>query len=134
MLSSHVSKYFWEVKDTRWLSQVMAVSNLQRNLSAALAALAEETELKKCPTAKGMCSFLAIYRFVASVYLQADVLPHFSKLSKVFQKENVNFLTLKDQVLNQYFIFDTIDHTLLILIRYLQLRLYLLCLTVIRSL
>ncbi|KAK1876665.1 Zinc finger protein 862 [Dissostichus eleginoides] len=59
-----------EVKDTRWLSQAMAVSNLQRNLTAVLAALAEETEHKKCPTDKGL----------------------------LFQKENVNFLALKVQV------------------------------------
>ncbi|KAF3841518.1 hypothetical protein F7725_007380, partial [Dissostichus mawsoni] len=87
-----------EVKDTRWLSQAMAVSNLQRNLTAVLAALAEETEHKKCPTAKGLYGFLATYRFVASVYLQADVLPHISRLSRLFQKENVNFLALKVQV------------------------------------
>lgn len=86
------------------------------------------------PNSQGLYSFLATYRFVASVHLQADVLLHFSRLSKVFQKLNVNSLALKDQVLNQYFIFDTIDHTLLILIRYLQLRLNLLCLSVIRSL
>lgn len=35
----------------------MAVSNLQRNLSIVLAALAEETELKKCPTARGCTAF-----------------------------------------------------------------------------
>ncbi|KAI4814082.1 hypothetical protein KUCAC02_003290 [Chaenocephalus aceratus] len=87
-----------EVKDTRWFSQAMAVSNLQRNLTAVLAALAEETEHKKCPIAKGLYGFLATYRFVASVYLQADVLPHISRLSRLFQKENVNFLTLKVQV------------------------------------
>ncbi|KAK5900708.1 hypothetical protein CgunFtcFv8_025643 [Champsocephalus gunnari] len=87
-----------EVKDSRWLSQAMAVSNLQRNLTAVLAALAEETEHKKCPTAKGLYGFLAPYRFVASVYLQADVLPHISRLSRLFQKENVNFLALKVQV------------------------------------
>ena len=78
--------------------QAMAISNMQRNLSAVLAALAEETELKKCPTAKGLYSFLATYRFVASVYLHANVPPHLSKHSKVFQKENVNFLILKVQV------------------------------------
>ncbi|KAI4816336.1 hypothetical protein KUCAC02_008663 [Chaenocephalus aceratus] len=87
-----------EVKDSRWLSQAMAVSNLKRNLTAVLAALAEETEHKKCPTAKGLYGFLATYRFVASVYLQADVLPHISRLSRLFQKENVNFLALKVQV------------------------------------
>lgn len=83
----------------------MAVSNLQRNLTAVLAALAEETEHKKCPTAKGLYGFLATYRFVASVYLQADVLPHISRLSRLFQKENVNFLALKVQVYFPMFYF-----------------------------
>ncbi|KAK1896663.1 Zinc finger protein 862, partial [Dissostichus eleginoides] len=42
-----------EVKDTRWLSQDLAVQNLQRNLPAMLAALAEEASTRKCPVAKG---------------------------------------------------------------------------------
>ncbi|KAK1897305.1 Zinc finger protein 862 [Dissostichus eleginoides] len=42
-----------EVKDTRWLSQHLAVQNLQRNLPAMLAALAEEASTRKCPVAKG---------------------------------------------------------------------------------
>ncbi|XP_056135293.1 uncharacterized protein zgc:113276 [Lampris incognitus] len=32
------------------------------------------------------------------IYLQADVLPHMARLSKIFQKENVNFLAIKEQV------------------------------------
>ncbi|CAB1319886.1 unnamed protein product [Coregonus sp. 'balchen'] len=40
-----------EVKDVRWLSQHLAVANLQRNLSSVLAALAEEVEVNRCPTA-----------------------------------------------------------------------------------
>lgn len=86
------------MKDTRWLSQDAAIKNLQRNLCAVLAALAEESEVNRCPSAKGLYSFLATYRFVAAVYLQADVLPHLSCLSKLFQKEKVNFLALKYQV------------------------------------
>ncbi|XP_054588645.2 zinc finger protein 862 [Nothobranchius furzeri] len=87
-----------EVKDTRWLSQHLAVSNLQRNLCAVLGALAEEVDSNKCPLAKGLYSYCCKYRFVAAIYLQADVLPHLARLSKIFQKENVNFLAIKDQV------------------------------------
>ncbi|KAM3838264.1 zinc finger protein 862-like [Diretmus argenteus] len=87
-----------EVKDTRWLSQHQAVSNLRRNLHAVLTALAEEVEHNKCPVAKGLYSFCATYRFVAALYLQADVLPHLARLSKVFQKEDVNFLAVQNQV------------------------------------
>ncbi|KAK1901674.1 Zinc finger protein 862 [Dissostichus eleginoides] len=42
-----------EVKDTRWLSQDLAVQNLQRNLPAVLAALAKEASTRRqicCPT------------------------------------------------------------------------------------
>ncbi|KAK1882226.1 Translationally-controlled tumor protein like [Dissostichus eleginoides] len=49
-----------EVKDTRWLSQDLAVQNLQRSLP--------------------------------------DVLPHIAMLSKVFQRADVNFLHIKEQV------------------------------------
>ena len=87
------------MKDTRWLSQHSAIMSLQRNLGAVLSALAEESAVNRCPLAKGLYSFLATYRFVAAVYLQADVLPHLACLSKLFQKENVKkFLALKHQV------------------------------------
>ncbi|XP_034056592.1 uncharacterized protein LOC117535995 isoform X2 [Gymnodraco acuticeps] len=86
-----------EVKDTRWLSQEMAVQNLRRNLPAVLSALADEATTRKCPIAKGLYTFCATYRFVAALYLQADVLPHICLLSKVFQKANVNFLHIKTQ-------------------------------------
>ena len=46
-----------EVKDTLWLSQHKAIQMLQRNLAAVLGALAEEAEIRKCPTAKGLYTF-----------------------------------------------------------------------------
>ncbi|XP_061750011.1 uncharacterized protein LOC133549001 isoform X8 [Nerophis ophidion] len=87
-----------EVKDTCWLSEHKAIENLQRNLPAVLAALAEEAEMRRCPVAKGLYTFCATYRFVAAVYLQADVLPHLASLSRVFQKVDVNFLHIKEMV------------------------------------
>ncbi|XP_062239338.1 zinc finger protein 862-like [Platichthys flesus] len=87
-----------EVKDTRWLSQEKAISNLQRNLPAVLATLAEEADLKKDPVARGLYTYCATYRFVAAVHLQADILPHLARLSKLFQKENVNFMAIKNHV------------------------------------
>ncbi|KAK5933090.1 hypothetical protein CgunFtcFv8_004746 [Champsocephalus gunnari] len=80
------------------LSQDLAVQNLQRSLPAVLAALAEEASTRKCPVAKGLYTFCATYRFVAALYLQADVLPHIAMLSKVFQRADVNFLHIKEQV------------------------------------
>ncbi|KAI4796867.1 hypothetical protein KUCAC02_017898 [Chaenocephalus aceratus] len=83
-----------QVKDTRWLSQHEAV----KTLSAALGALAEEVETRTCPTAKGLYSFLATCRFLAALHLQADVLPHLARLSKIFQREDVMLLPIKEQV------------------------------------
>lgn len=66
MRSSHGSKYFEEVKNTL---AVASHGHFQpaASLSALLAALAKETELKKCPAATGLYGFLASSRFVASV-------------------------------------------------------------------
>ena len=86
------------MKDTRWLSQHLAIQNLQKNISAVLNVLAEEVEVRKCAAAKGLYSFLATYRYIAALHLQADVLPHLSRLSKIFQKEDLNFLAIKEQV------------------------------------
>nr|XP_010770547.1 PREDICTED: NT-3 growth factor receptor-like [Notothenia coriiceps] len=88
-----------EVKDTRWLSQHKAIETLQRNLSAVIGALAGEAEVRRCPGAKGIYTFCAMYRFVAAVYLQADVLPHLTRMAKIFQKPQVNFLHIKLQTL-----------------------------------
>lgn len=86
------------MKDARWLSQHLAIQNLQKNISAVLNVLAEEVEVRKCAAAKGLYSFLATYHFIAALHLQADVLPHLSCLSKIFQKEDLNFLVIKEQV------------------------------------
>ncbi|KAL1251696.1 hypothetical protein QQF64_019492 [Cirrhinus molitorella] len=72
-------------------------SNRSASLKAAAVVL-EEVETHKCPTAKGLYSFLATYRFVAALHMQADVLPHLARLSKLFQKEDVMFLAIKEQV------------------------------------
>ncbi|KAK5855574.1 hypothetical protein PBY51_007239 [Eleginops maclovinus] len=87
-----------EVKDTRWISQEKAISNLQRNLPAVLATLAEEAELKKDPVARGLYTYCATYRFVAAVHLQSDILPYLAQLSKLFQKEDINFMAIKNHV------------------------------------
>lgn len=87
-----------EVKDTRWLSQEKAISYLQRNLPAVLATLAEEADIKKDPVARGLFTYCATYRFVAAVYLQADILPSLAQLSKLFKKEDVNFMAIKNHV------------------------------------
>lgn len=95
---------FEEVKDTRWLSQEKAIANLQRNLPAVLANLAEEADTQKDPMARWLYTYCATYRFVAAVLIQADILPHLTQLSKLFQKEDLNFLAISEHV--SYCIFN----------------------------
>ncbi len=63
-----------------------------------LATLAEEADTRKDPVARGLYIYCATYRFVAAVLMQADILPHLTQLSKLFQKEDVNFLAIRDHV------------------------------------
>ncbi|KAK5853452.1 hypothetical protein PBY51_014602 [Eleginops maclovinus] len=37
-------------------------------------------------------------RFVAAVHLQSDILPYLAQLSKLFQKEDINFMAIKNHV------------------------------------
>ncbi len=67
-LSPYVSFVHLEVKDTSWLLQDTAISTLQRNMTAVLAALAKETE-KKDPGARGLYTHCAMYRFVVAIHL-----------------------------------------------------------------
>lgn len=96
--TSRFYSIFQEVKDACWLSQQVAISTLRHNLCAALASLAEEVEMNRCPLAKGRYTFCTTYSFVAGVYIQVGVLSHLGILSRMFQKENVNFSVIKTQV------------------------------------
>lgn len=67
-------------------------------MPAILATLAEVADVKKDPVARGLYTYCATFRFVAAVLMQADILPHLTRLSKLFQKEDVNFLAIRDHV------------------------------------
>ena len=79
-----------QAKDVRWLSHENAIKAVVRSLPSLLVSLDREASENGEPTALGLYKFMKSYKFVASVYLLSDILPHLGCLSRIFQKENVN--------------------------------------------
>lgn len=77
-------------KDVRWLSHDNAIKAVIRTLPSILVSLDREASENGEPTAHGLYKFMKSYKFVATAYLLFDVLPHLSRLSRIFQKENVD--------------------------------------------
>lgn len=82
-----------EAKDVRWLSHENAIKAVIRTLPSLLVSLDREASERGEPTALGLLRFVKSYKFVACAHLLADVLPHLGRLSRIFQKQNVD-LTL----------------------------------------
>ena len=77
-------------KDVRLLSHDNAIKALIRCLPSILVSLKREASKNGEPTAHGLFKFMKCYKFVACVYLLSDVLPHLSRLSRIFRKEDVD--------------------------------------------
>jgi hypothetical protein len=79
-----------EAKDVRWLSHDMAIKAVIRTYPSILVSLDREASERGEPTAHGLLKFMKNYRFLACAYLLSDILPHLSRLSRVFQ-QNIDF-------------------------------------------
>ena len=78
-------------KDVRWLSHDMAIKAIIRTHPAILMSLDHEASDRGEPTAHGLLIFMKSYKFLACAYLLSDILPHLSRLSRIFQKQNIDF-------------------------------------------
>lgn len=67
-------------------------------MPALIAALEREVAENDNAIARGLVTAINSYKFVATVYLLSDVLPHLSVLNLVFQKEDVDLSIIKPQV------------------------------------
>ena len=81
-----------QAKDVRWLSHDNAIKTLIHTctLPSILVSLDREASENGEPTAHGLYRFMKCYKFVATAYLMSDILPHLSRLSRIFPKENVD--------------------------------------------
>ena len=84
-----------EAKDVRWLSHDAAVASILRILPSLIASLDQEASERGEPVASGLLRFVKTYNFVATAHLLHKVLPHISRLSLIFQKEDVDFTLLR---------------------------------------
>ena len=79
---------------TRWLSHDQAVTAIRHSL---LTTLEREVAEREDAVARGLVRAVKCYKFVATLSLLSDVLPHLSALSLVFQRENVDLCIMEPQ-------------------------------------
>ena len=83
-----------EAKDVRWLSHDAAIATVHCILPSLIASLEREATERGEPTAEGLVRFVKSYYFIATAHLLHKVLPHVSRLCRIFQKEDVDFTLL----------------------------------------
>ena len=84
-----------EPKFTRWLSYDAAVGAFMKCFKAVLVAFGREATERKDIVAKAYLQNASSLKFVASLCMFSDLLPHLSRLSRVFQKSTLNFSELQ---------------------------------------
>ena len=87
---------FKQTFHTRWLSFEGAVEAILVNLDPLMAALISDSESD--PTARGLLTFISTFQFLATTHFLADVLAVLSRLSKIFQRQCVDFTAVSDGV------------------------------------
>ena len=78
------------LNDVHWLSHDLAIKAVIPTYPSILVSLDREASERGEPTAHGLFKFMKNYRFLACAYLLSDILPHLSRLSRVFQ-QNIDF-------------------------------------------
>ena len=68
------------------------------NPSISCCQLRERSSRKGEPVALGLAKMIKTYKFVATLYLFSDTLPHICRLSLVFQWEDVDLALVRPQV------------------------------------
>lgn len=77
-----------QAKDVRWLSHDNATRTLARCLPSILASLEREAQERGDAQAMGLSVFMQSYKFIATLMMMRDILPHLSSLSKAMQVNN----------------------------------------------
>ena len=91
-----------QAKDVHWLSHDNAIKVLIRSLPPILVSRDREASKNGEPSAHGLYKFMKCYNFVATVYLLSDVLPHLSRLSRIFQREDVDLSLIQPCLKTSY--------------------------------
>ena len=84
-----------QAKDVRWLSYDAAIKAIISTLPALIASLEREATERSEPAAVGLVKFVKTHYFVGCCYLLNKVLPHISRLSLIFQQEDIDLSLIK---------------------------------------
>ena len=95
VLFDKTETYLKEPKFVRWLSHEAAVKAFVNCFPALIVALSREASERKDAAAKAYLAHISKVEFVASLLMLQDLLPHLTRLSKVFQKSSFNFSDLQ---------------------------------------
>lgn len=86
------------IYDVRWLSFYNAVNTVKRTLSSLLAYFEQQAVENDDAVAKGLAKQISSYSFVAITHLLCDVLGELTRLSKVFQKDMLDYSVIAPSV------------------------------------
>ena len=78
-----------KAKDVHWLSYDMAIKAVIHTYSSVLVSLECEVSEHGEPTAHGLTKFMKCYKFIFSIYVLSDILPHLSRIWGIFRKQTV---------------------------------------------
>ncbi|XP_006813061.1 zinc finger protein 862-like [Saccoglossus kowalevskii] len=83
---------------TRWLSVDLSVTRLKNIFASVLMSLDCEGEERSDAKAVGLQNLMSSWRFIATMLLMCDLLPHVSRLSKAFQASEFEYSSMKPLV------------------------------------
>lgn len=86
------------IYEVRWLSFFAAVQAVKRSIKSLHAFFEKESEELGDPTAAGLAKGIAEFMFLAITHLLYDVLNELTRLSKVFQKDSIDFSIIAPSV------------------------------------
>ncbi|XP_053409202.1 zinc finger protein 862-like [Mercenaria mercenaria] len=87
-----------QAKDVRWLSHDKATQTLKLCLPSVIASLEREAKERNDSQAMGLAVFVQTYKFLLTLSMMCDILPHMSALSKAMQAKDAIFTTVKPLV------------------------------------
>ena len=85
---------------TRWLSIERSVNRLRKCFASVVLSLQREGEERSDAKALGLNNLVTEYRFVCTMLLLCDVLPHVSHLSKCFQTTDCDYSIIPKMVVS----------------------------------
>ena len=83
----------------RWLSYNSACQALRSILPSVLVSLSREASEHGEPVAAGLLNMITQFKFIATLLLLCDILPHLNRLSCMFQSADLDLSLIQSQIL-----------------------------------